>query len=176
MGCSFDNDVLVVCEKDEREWFNTLQGTNHYIKEVPASHFEGETPVWLEQVSEDGTLIYISSKTYGTMDLSEVRLPDSCVGVVSSVYSCQGDDINFVETIHSENFGEDVWSPYGKLDIDFNRSDTMPKETDDETDEEHDRRMEEHTNTIHKLFAAQWIKCQQELGVKTPMKMNISVD
>jgi len=176
MGCSFDNDVLIVCEKDEREWFSTLKERNTYNKEVPASHFDVECPVWLQEVSEDGKLIYISSQTYGTMDLSEVRMPASCVGVVNSVYSCQAQDINFVETIHSENFGEDVWEPYGKLDIDFNIMDSMPEEEDDDTDEDYDRKLEEHRITSNKMFASEWIRQQRELGVKTPMKMNIFVD
>ena len=100
MGVSFDNNVLVVCEKDEREWFQSLPDRRQW-KEIPGSHFDVNCPVTLMDYTDEGKVLHLSTMGYGVLDLSN-HLPESCVGVISSVYSCQGQDIHYVESFDNE--------------------------------------------------------------------------
>ncbi len=167
MGMSFDNDVILVCDKDEREWFNTLPKRNDWNKELPGSHFDVECPVWLRETTDDGKVLYVSSQSYGVIDWKN-NLPPSCVGVVSLVYSYQSQDINYVETIEEHELEEHNWKPYGKLDIDFDFDDNLPEGEEDETDEESDERWEGHRQKLHDWMTQLWWEGQVDLGVKEP--------
>ncbi len=141
MGLSFENEVSVVCKENEDKWLESLP------QRIKASHFNTDASVWGRKVEKvNGCYVYIlSSQGYGVYDLNDIIFPDSCVGVVSEVRSCQGHDIDFVASFDCyDNKVEGNFSPWeevsGSYYLDF--GDDFPC-YDGDDDEEADRLLEE---------------------------------
>ena len=106
MGLSYENEVTLVCDNNELSWvekhfpLNNEDGTRRSHR-MRATHYYGDAPVW---VSSDfnGTIITMSSGGYGVLDLNSLELPSSLIGFISEVWSCQSQDINYVELVMSD--------------------------------------------------------------------------
>ena len=149
MGVSFDNQVYLVCEKDESKWLESVP------KRTPAAHFNTDCPIWCNiETMLNGFFVYLMETSgYGVVDLEKFELPASCVGITSAVTSCQGQNIDFVENIEVPVY--ETSSPYeeekGHLYLEF--FDNMPDPSLD--DPTYDEQMESYDdncrNTVKQL-------------------------
>ena len=149
MGLSFENEVNVICKKNEDKWLESLP------KKVRASHFNTDASIWArKEEMVNGCYVYcLSTQGYGVYDLNEFIFPDSCVGVVSEVRSCQSQDIDYVATFECyDNKVEGNFSPYEEVSGDYylEFGDNYPC-YDGDDDEEEDRLIEEWDNNCNKV-------------------------
>ena len=88
MGMSFENTLTLRFENetDGKKWVEGLP------ERLECNHYYGDGPKWIEV---DGCYVTISSNGYGVYDLNQMDYPDTIIGGVSQVRSCQGDDIYF---------------------------------------------------------------------------------
>ena len=119
MGVSFGNRVLLICKEDEREWLDSLPKDKNQRVRLPGSHFQTDCPCWT-QTSDDGKLIFLDSSGYGVYDLSDY-IPNSLSDFISEVYSCQGQEIDYVEMVPWWELEEEEkenwdWEPWKKED------------------------------------------------------------
>ena len=167
MGVSFEDNTILCCYEDEREWFNSLPEKGGY-KRLPASHFDTDCPVRLVAMSDGGKHLHLSTFGYGVMDFTD-NLPESCYGFVRAVTSLQGQDINFVECEEEDDaflLREKDWEPYGKEGLDFNFFGTLP-----EDDEDEDGAWEAHEEKMVAWFNEKWEKNQRYLNVDKPLPL-----
>ena len=132
MGVTFLNEARIVLSQPDPEWVKTIQPSDP-IKDwgevrVPAAHYSGDLPLWVEWVSDCGTHIQITSHGYGVFDFAQMEMSKHLNGIVSSVRSLQSQDIDYVISAdRSEMEGFD-WSPYedAREEDYFNWHDQMP--------------------------------------------------
>ena len=93
MGVSFENRARIVLNQPDPEWVKTIQPADpdkDWGKvRVPAAHYDGDAPLWVEWVSECGTHIQVTSFGYGVFDFSQMELSKHLNGIVSMVRPCQ---------------------------------------------------------------------------------------
>ena len=171
MGLSFANHVLLVCKKDEREWFNALPERKSGEKELPASHSNTECPVSLVNHAEEGKVLYVSTKGYGVIDWTD-NLPGSCYGVVSYVKDCLKEDVNYVECVKADALEYQDWEPFNKEVFNFEFEKNLPEQRDDEDSETYDQRYREAKESLVNKMKECWLACQIDLGVKEPLPID----
>lgn len=146
MGVSFLNTARIILSQPEPEFVEELrrptEKQTYQGHRVPAAHYFGETPLYVEWVSECGTHIQVTSEGYGVFDFGQMEFPASLNGIVSMVRPCQSDDIDYVISADNEEIEDGFdWSPYEEAREDdyFNFEDQMPEIDWDLPDEEIDK-------------------------------------
>lgn len=100
MGMSYDHQVTMVVSEDETTYLEQLEDR------LPAGHFYNiETPVYGK--SQKGNRITFSSGGYGTFELTELPLPNSLIGLVHTISSCQGDEVDMLDMLEKSDFEEE---------------------------------------------------------------------
>ena len=168
MGLSFENHVVLVCEKDETEWFKSLPESKSGEKELPASHSNTECPVVMMDHSDGVNVLYLSTKGYGVIDWTD-NLPESCYGVVSYVKDCMKEDINYVERVEEDVLEYHDWEPYNKEVFNFEFEKNLPEQREDESDDTYNERYNEAKERLVNQMKECWLSYQSELGVKEPI-------
>ena len=70
MGLSYQNHVVLVCDKEEAEWFFALPEANRsgFARMLPASHSNTECPVAVIAYSDEIDVLYLSTNNNGVID------------------------------------------------------------------------------------------------------------
>jgi len=161
MGVSFLNEARIILSQPDPEWVKTIQPSDP-IKDwgkvrVPAAHYFGDVPLWIEWVSDCGTHIQVTSNGYGVFDFAQMEMSKHLNGIVSRVEGCQSQDIDYVISADWQEMEEGFdWSPYEDAREDDYQNFQSQSPDLDWDDEEYDQKMEDWEKQNDRVLEDTW--------------------